>query len=294
MAAKLVLSQLPVPYRWWRRLGVFRHGCLADDVERRDRWFWTHRDIYVRRAGAPPRTVVELGPGDSLATALFASSAGVERIWLLDTGRFAIEDPRHYRAALAHIEASGRTPPTVEQPESTEAILAASNGTYLTGGIASFASIGDSSVDLVLSTAVLEHVRCGEFDRMLHEIFRVLRPGGISSHRIDLTDHLGGALNSLRIHPKVWEHRLFARGGFYTNRLRLSEICRRAAASGFSVDVPTLDRWPAPPTPRSAMARPFRCFGEDDLAVAAFTLVLQKPPAAPLPEAHRTGRRNGG
>ena len=33
---KMILSRLPLPYRLWRRIGVFRLGCLADDREGRD------------------------------------------------------------------------------------------------------------------------------------------------------------------------------------------------------------------------------------------------------------------
>src|SRR6185437_7159361 len=243
ISAKLILARLPVPYRWWRRLGVFRHGCLATDVEQRGKWFLLHRANHRDIAAAPLCNVVEIGPGDSVATALFARGFGAERVWLVDVGRFATEDPAHYRAALARVTALGGTPPEVPAPGGIEAVLAATDTAYLTGGIASLAGIADDSIDLIFSSAVLEHIRRDEFDRFLHESFRILRPGGIGSHLVDLADHLGGGLNHLRFSRRVWEHRVMAGSGFYTNRLRHAQMCRRAAACGFSVTVTELTRW---------------------------------------------------
>lgn len=277
MALKLALARLPVPYGWWRRIGVFRHGCLADDVERRSNGFQMHSGIYRRLTDAPLRGLVELGPGDSVATALYARSIGVERCWLIDAGRFAVDEPAHYRAALARIAALGDPQPIVAEPETIDAVLAATGAAYLTGGVNSLASIATGSVDLVFSTAVLEHVRRDEFDRLLGEIFRVLRPGGVSSHQVDLRDHLGGALNNLRFASRFWEHPAVAGSGFYTNRLRCAEICRAAAVHGFQVSVPECARWPRPPTPRQRLAAEFRHLTDDELGIAWFTLVLQKP-----------------
>ena len=281
IAAKLVLARLPVPYRWWRRLGVFRHGCLDTDVEQRGKWFMLHSANYRDIAPAPLRAIVELGPGDSVATALFARGFGAERVWLVDVGRFATDDPAHYRAALARVAALGGAPPVVPEPGGIDAVLAATDAAYLSDGIASLAAIADSSVDLIFSNAVLEHIRRDEFDRLLQESFRILRPGGVGSHLVDLGDHLGGGLNNLRFSHRVWEHPAMAGGGFYTNRLRHAEICRRAAACGFGVTVTELARWPAPPTPRRKLAAEFRGLSDDELAVAVFTVVMQKPAAAP-------------
>jgi len=277
IAGKLVLSRLPVPYAWWRWIGLFRHGRLAGDVERRSNGFAFHVGNYRQRDGAMPRSVVEIGPGDSVGTALFAKAAGAERIWLVDSGRFAVDDPGHYRAALARIAALGGTPPPLSAPGGLDAVLAATGAVYRTDGIAALGDIADSSVDLVFSHAVLEHLPRAQFDRFLHESLRILRPGGVCSHTIDLQDHLGGALNHLRFSRHFWEHPAISRSGFYTNRLRYSEICTRARVRGFDVTVQRLSRWKRPPTPRRVLAAEFRALSDDELAVAGFTMVLIKP-----------------
>jgi ubiquinone/menaquinone biosynthesis C-methylase UbiE len=102
---------------------------------------------------------------------------------------------------------------------------------YLTNGLESIRSIPSAMVDFVFSQAVLEHVRRDEFAPMLAETFRVLREDGYSSHEIDIKDHLGQSLHSLRFPESIWESSWFASSGFYTNRLRHSEIveCRVVA-----------------------------------------------------------------
>src|SRR4029077_3784962 len=138
-------------------------------------------------------------------------------------------------------------------------------------------ALANDSVDFVFSQAVLEHLPLAQFERFLGESFRVLRPGGVSSHVIDLEDHLGGALNHLRFSRRFWEWSQMSRSGFYTNRLRASEICRSAAEAGFIVSVAQLVRWSSLPTPRAALDREFQAFSDEELAIAGLTLVLLKP-----------------
>jgi SAM-dependent methyltransferase len=281
IAVKTLLSRIPLPHHWWRRLGVFRHGRLVDDIERRSNGFLTHSAIYRNLTAAPLRQIIELGPGDSVATALFAHGFGAERIWLIDVGRFAVDAPAHYRAALDRLSARGGNPPQLARPEGIDAVLAATNATYLTDGIDAMGTIPDDSIDLLFSLAVLEHIRRAAFDRLLDEIFRVLRPGGVSTHLVDLRDHLGGGLNNLRFSQRLWEHPIMASSGFYTNRLRCTEICEKALARDFRVSIAMPGRWAAPPTPRRVLSAEFRDLSDDELAVAWFTLILQKPESRP-------------
>jgi len=80
------------------------------------------------------------------------------------------------------------------------------------------AQIPTEGIDFCFSNAVLEHVDKSDFSRMVKELFRVLKPGGASSHRVDLKDYLGGGLNHLRFSENRWEGKLFKSSGFYTMR----------------------------------------------------------------------------
>jgi SAM-dependent methyltransferase len=279
---KMGLARLPAPHAWWRRIGVFRHGGrLADDVEERGADFFGHVGRYRALCAAPLRRVVEIGPGDSIASALWARAHGAEETWLIDVGRFAVDDPAHYRAVIDCIARHGLEPPVLAAPGGIGSVLSASGAIYRTDGLAAFAPLDDEWVDFVFSQAVLEHIPLAQFERFLAESFRVLRPGGVCSHGIDLQDHLGGGLNHLRFSRRFWEWSAVSRSGFYTNRLRCPEICRIAAEAGFIVSIAQLVRWSSLPTPRSALSREFQAFSDEELAIAGLTLVLRKPPPTP-------------
>lgn len=270
--AKIVLSRLPVPYRLWRRLNLFRHGFMTDPAYA-ERVFLTH--LAERGPDAPPGfTCLELGPGDSLLSALVARKHGAACTYLVDVGDFAARDPELYRQAARAIAGAAAG---ADDWRSVEDMLDATGATYLTDGVRSLETIPAGSVDFVWSQAVLEHVRRETFPALLRQLHRIMRPGAVASHRVDLRDHLGGRLDNLRFSPALWESELFASSGFYTNRLRYSEILELCRDAGFVVRETKPDFWPAVPTARSAMHPRFSRFADDDLRVHGFYLTLTRP-----------------
>lgn len=273
IAGKLVLSNLPGGRRLARRLGAFRHGPMQQPVYAYD-VFASH----LTKCGLwpPPRgfACLELGPGESLFTAVIARAFGADRVALVDSGADAAREPALYRRMAADLRARGLTPPDLDGARSLEAVLAACNAEYLTGGLAALRQLPSAAFDLVISQAVLEHVRRSDLPAVLAELRRVTRAGGVGSHRIDLRDHLGGALNNLRFPERLWESEAFASAGFYTNRLQHPDLMALFRETGFRPEVVELERWEALPTPRASLARPFRGRPEADLTVSGFHVLL--------------------
>ena len=276
IAAKVVLARLPVAREVWRRVGVFRPGYMATP-EYAYRVFQEH---LARVAPWRPRegfVCLEFGPGDSLFTALVAKALGAARTILLDAERLAVEDMAAYREMGNFLERAGLTPPDISAAETLDELLAACDSAYPTGGVRSLAQLPDASVDFVFSQAVLEHVRRAEIRELMGQTHRVLRPGGVCSHVIDLKDHLGGGLDSLRFPSWVWEaHSFAARSGFYTNRLRYSKLLAIFEECGFRAHVASVRRWSILPTPRRALAAPFRDLPDEELTLSGFDVVLQR------------------
>ena len=157
-------------------------------------------------------------------------------------------------------------------------LLQRTNTRYLTEGTASLRGIPGTSVDIVFSQAVLEHVPLDVFDETLCSLFRIQKPGGRGSHRVDFRDHLQNSLHNLRFSEAVWERPWFAaRGGFYTNRLRLSQILARVRAAGFLVDASDRDLFGSLPLPRPALAPLFRDLSDDDLLTRGASVVWTRP-----------------
>lgn len=276
IAAKIVLSRLPVSYERWRSVGVFRHGAMrnrdyAIDV------FYRH---YRRARPFLPQyySVLELGPGDSLATAVIAAAHGASKIYLVDTGRFAIgTDIATYNALADRLGELGHPAPGAPY-RTVDTMLSATRAVYLTDGIRSLESLPDASVDLVFSQAVLEHVGLSEFDATIRGLYRLQKPGSVGSHRVDLQDHLSHSLHSLRFSQAVWESRLLSSSGFYTNRLRASQVVGVFEDAGYEIVNSAADRWPQLPLPAAKMHPDFARLSEDDLRVSGIDIVARRAP----------------
>ena len=283
IALKIVLARLPVPYRWWKQIHLFEHGTMDRPAEAVKTVLVHARTAgLVDDSGSAPRliarpgfTMLEIGPGDSLASGVAAYALGAERSILVDTGDFASRDLQLYRDLVEHLGARGYRAPIAEARESVDSVLVAAGVTYLTHGVDSLAGLPAASVDFCFSNAVMEHVPKADFERMAREMARVLRPDGVCVHRVDFQDHLGGGLNNLRFSERVWEGRLFADSGFYTNRIRPRAMCALFEAAGLTCEVARELRWPAMPIQRAALDERFRRLSDDDLLVYGMDLRLR-------------------
>jgi SAM-dependent methyltransferase len=274
IAAKLVLARLPVSYELLRRLSLRRYGAMDDPIYALA-VFRRHFARFRPDGDRSAFTALELGPGDSVSSALIAWAHGAEATYLVDVGRFARGELAPYHALAEALAAEGISPPDLDGIETLEELLARCRATYATSGLESLRELPDESIDLSWSQAVLEHVRRDELLPVLRELRRVLRPGGVSSHTIDLRDHLADGLNHLRFSRRVWESEVMAGAGFYTNRVRFSEFLRLFEEAGFAVETSDVVSWERLPTPRHKLAQEFAALPEDELRIAVFDAILR-------------------
>jgi SAM-dependent methyltransferase len=223
------------------------------------------------------KTAMEIGPGESLFTALLAKSFGFEHSLLLDVGNFALPSMEIYKDFARWLSNEGLPCPSLDSCDSVDSLLSTLDSQFLTGGLSSLKSLPSESVDFVFSQAVLEHIRKHEFGDTFKELWRVLKPGGVSTHVVDFKDHLEQSLNNLRFSDRTWEADWFApSSGFYTNRIRLGEMVSLIEEQGFKVDVVEKSDWEALPLPRNKLDPHFRTLEEDELKVKGATLRLSK------------------
>lgn len=270
VATKIVLARLPFSYRLWKALGLFEHGQMQS-IEYAQRVFTEH---YQR--GNPPQDFVglELGPGDSLLSAIVANKYGSKKTYLVDAGDFANKEIAIYQLADQYLSEKDSGITKLDNAQSLSDVLQIYNAEYLTDGLASLKQIESDSVDFIWSQAVLEHVREHEFFDSMKEIHRILKAEGKCSHSIDLKDHLGGALNNLRFSHKVWESDFMTSSGFYTNRIRYSEMNKLFKEAGFEVDVLEQRNWETLPTSLNKIDKKYSELGEEELLIQGFTVVL--------------------
>ena len=273
IGAKIILSRLPVGYGFWQRLGLFRHGDMDQSDYALD-VFESHLSRADMKGCLPGKTVLELGPGDSLATAVIVAAHGGRAV-LVDTGAYARKDVSAYRGLAQKLRQSGLPAPDIDACADVGEMLKLCGASYLSEGLASLRQLPDDSVDFIFSHAVLEHIRKHDFAASMAECRRVLKQDGVFSNQVDLKDHLSAALNNLRFSERTWESPLFVRSGFYTNRIRYSAMLAAFAEAGFRTEKLEAQYWPSLPTARRDLAPEFRDLPDDELRVASFYVLLR-------------------
>jgi SAM-dependent methyltransferase len=275
ICAKLIISRLPLRKTFLRGVGMFVHGKM-DQPE----YAFDSFEKHLLRLGLCEKDmrgslILELGPGDSIATVLIAAAIGA-RASLVDVGPYAMRDTTFYKNLNNFLIKIGRHPPDISRSENLEDILNACSGEYLTCGIAGLNRIQDATVDYVFSRAVLEHIRRYEFKQTMSELYRVLKPGGACSHAVDLKDHLGGKKNNLRIGNRVWESDFFAGSGFYTNRIQFTEMIGYFKEIGFLIENVAVRSWENSPLDRKKISSDLKSISDKDMLIKSFDIVLIK------------------
>lgn len=274
MLFKIILSRMPVKYRFWGRIGLFRHGGMGNAGYAISVFLEHFSKVEFMRKN-DGFIALELGPGDSVASAIIARAFGAERCYMVDAGAFASDNVASYRGVITSLRGQNIWVEDIKEQSDITELLDQYGGVYLTNGLDSLRSIPDESVDFIWSQAVLEHIPLREFDATMRELQRILRKNGVCSHQVDLKDHLGAALNNLRFSEEIWEAKWMAQSGFYTNRIRFSEMLDIFSEVGFDVEVVSKEQWQRLPTKKSKMQSEFRKMSDEDLSVAVFDVVLR-------------------
>ena len=272
---KIVFSRLPLSHAFWTRAGLFVLGPMSDPGYAY-KVFRQHFDTvdFGRKSGG--FVALEIGPGESVFSALIAKAHKASGSYLVDVGHFANADASIYGPMIAYLRERGMDIGINDQRHYQVAeVVKLCNAHYLTEGIASLRKIPDASVDFIWSHTVLQHVRRAELAEFLAQTRRILRPDGACSHKIDFKDCMGGNLNNLRIGSNLWEAEWMAKSGFYTNRLRFTEMQAQFRDAGFDVQTADIARWSRPPLTVTQTAPEFRSLAKDDLLITGAIFLLR-------------------
>lgn len=207
-----------------------------------DHWGAKHLVMLMQQQGREPagRTVLEIGTGWHPVLPLLCSLGDARRVVTLDINPWL--DWAYARATLRHVRERLDTfaPPltvpldtlrarcaALADARSLRDFLDAARIDYRCPADAVACGLPDASMDVVVSSNVLEHVPPRALEAIHREMHRVLRPGGLAIHRIDLSDHFShnnarvSALNFLKFSEEEWRRYGGGRLG-YQNRLRPS------------------------------------------------------------------------
>lgn len=273
---KVALSRMPLSRSVLNRVGVFRHGDMARANYALN---VVLKHLKATNLELNGKTLLELGPGDSVGNGIVAFALGASRSILVDQGAWAVHTPATYRKFVKTLDGALPDPSRLRNAGTDWGtfgeLLDAYHISYLTQGVHSLHEIPSHSVDMCFSHAVLEHIRLQDFAETIAETHRVLRRDGLASHIIDYQDHLQAGLNNLRFSRELWESELFASSGFYTNRLRHGAVKDVFRSAGFQLTAETVQRWAAVPIRTSSIHPELRNCSTDDLLIFAASIVVR-------------------
>lgn len=273
---KIFIYRIPIGHQYWIKLNLFKHG-YPENKELSLEKFKHHLKLTFGDKLPEKYTCLELGPGDSISTGIIAAHNNAVRTYLVDVGNFAIKDINYYRDLIKLIRKTKNQKEIREiYPESYSDILKTYHINYFTNGLHSLRNIPDGSVDFIFSHSVIEHIFLSEIDEVFSELNRICSKGGYISHNIDLMDHLNYSINNLRFSERIWESYFFKNSGFYTNRLRFSQIIELCKRHKFEVIYSDSGQWENIPLDRRKLNKDFRNLSRKDLITRTMHIVLKK------------------
>ncbi|NLE05513.1 MAG: class I SAM-dependent methyltransferase [Crenarchaeota archaeon] len=268
---KIILSRMNLGHRTKQKLGIFVNGSVSPE---RAYGIVTKHIQFANIESLSGKTVLEMGPGDSLLNAMIMKAFGADEIYLIDIGDYANHDLSLYKNMAEFLDSKGYHLIDIDEISSITELLEKCNAKYLTNGLDSYKSITNNTIDFVFSEAVLEHIRKIEFEPTMQELYRIMKPSGKASHAIDFMDHLGGSLNNLRFSENVWESNFMTSSGFYTNRIRVDEMLNVLKDSGFEIKTLDLRHWDSLPIDIKKLHDEFRNYPIDGLLTYGCNVVL--------------------
>jgi SAM-dependent methyltransferase len=179
---------------------------------------------------------------------------------------------------LAEVEAAYAL---LRNAKTLEELLRAARIEYLAPHDAADSGLPDSSVDVVFSNSVMEHVPADAILRIMRETRRILRSGGLAIHSVNCGDHYAyfdrgiTACNYLTYPEQQWSkwnNRLL-----YQNRLRPRDFLDLAEQSGLRIVLAKSKPNPEllSVLPALAIAPEFRRYPPDQLASTSIGFVAQ-------------------
>ena len=135
-------------------------------------------------------------------------------------------------------------------------------------------SLGEEAFDIIFSNAVLEHV--ADVAGTLAACRRLLRPGGIMLHEVDLRSHQTYENHALQfLEYPSWLWRLMSSHNGEPNRVRMPAYRQIAADLGFEeIETTVVASFPDEliAAVRPKLASEFRALSDGDLSPAIFVL----------------------
>ena len=100
---KIIFSRLNIPYSFWKKFNIFKHGQMESFEYSRKIFEGHFRDMSkVNKIDNP--VIMEIGPGDSLFSMIYSRKYSEEKFYFLDVNDFASKDLNLYFKLQKNLE----------------------------------------------------------------------------------------------------------------------------------------------------------------------------------------------
>jgi SAM-dependent methyltransferase len=231
--------------------------------------------------------VMEIGPGSNLGFGVLALLAGAKSAICLDSADLARKDEQAemyatlVKTAATYPETYLVAPALLERAQQDSDVLARellSKVSYRAPLDIARNDLPNASLDVICSHTSFEHF--ADPARAVAQIARLLRPGGATSHQIDLRDHrdFNRPLDFLAYHETLWRLSTSHHRNAVRTRWRASQY--RAAFEKQGLQLMYLEVSHATTVTeemRRRFARSFQHMDLSDLGILSVLLVARKP-----------------
>ena len=294
-----VLSLLPGAHGWnkWFQKHVTRGYWLTPDLfARKRRHALEHLEAYQRwhtPSGSVPKTALEIGTGWYPVVPLSLIAAGVERVYSVDIVWLCTKE--QLSRTLEHfLNEDGLNPAVRNRFASVHSQLNRQPlhqsledlGIHYLIGDARRLDLPADSVDLIHSNNTFEHIPESILEGILSEFERVLRPGGVQTHFVDLTDHFAHFDRSitpyhfLQFSDRAW--RWIDNGIQPMNRMRQSDYLRMYERVGIRPVEHTWEPGDLQALAQIRRSKRFAAYSAEDAAVTHCRITSTKDPQNPV------------
>jgi SAM-dependent methyltransferase len=214
-----------IPDQWFFALGKLSGGGTLSESDVDGSFAELQKRLEGIGTDLENKHILDVGSGRYARVALRMLRAGADRVTLVDMYAVELSEHGHELALLRDCIGLGL------DPGDALARIRVCRRDF----VSLPAATPEEAADIVSSAAALEHA-CAPYS-VLSKCWEWLKPGGVTSHFVDLRDHPSTLpFEMLTFSDRVWKRWLNPRGGFGLNRWRLTDYLNAMRQIGF-IDV---------------------------------------------------------
>ncbi|NOZ85160.1 MAG: methyltransferase domain-containing protein [Deltaproteobacteria bacterium] len=250
----------------------------------RKRYHWLVSDLSALSPGFEHKLynraeILEIGPGEFAGVGALLAARGAN-VTMVDVAPILIfENVAYYKRLFKVMDRGGPFDWSRSIGFENERVRLGPALKYLAPVEDGLLPFPEQGFDAIFSAGALEHVQ--DIESLSSELFRVLKPGGVMWHLLDLSDHRATANHGPLTHlltPEAEWKKVQSDAGYFQSRRLAHDYLEVLIRAGFEdVRQFVLDRAEITPDIRKKFDEPFKELSDGQLSVTDLLITARKP-----------------